>query len=776
MKRKLISLLLAAAMVLSLYPSLNLQAEAEETTAYDIVHTMDSGKIYFNSQTGTIVDAELSGEVEIPAQIQGHAVLVIGHSAFSNSNGQNPITSITLPEGLVTLEAYALSNSNKLQKIHLPNSLREIGVGCFYNSFIQEVIVPEGVKTIGAEAFSRCGSLKKAVLPDSLVNMGEYVFLNCTWLDSVKLPKNMTRIENSTFKGCEKLGSIELPASLTEIGENAFNGCKKLGSIEFPASLTEIGENAFSGCKTLKEALLPEGLVSLGSGAFYQCEALERVELPEALTVIGHYAFQNCKALPEITLPSGLLEIGAGAFASCNQFTHITLPEGLKVIGDRAFNNCDRLTGIDLPDSLEKLGSAAFGDSKEITVYENGEYLDGWYVGTKHSFPSTRVVRIKEGTVGVATDAVRLPYPYEDDSHWDIDTLYIPKSLLYIYRDAFRDINDMDCIIVDPDNPAYSSQDNILYNKDKTELIFCGRYVWLANVTFPQSLKRIGDRAFACCKYLTSISLPEGVESIGEKAFHSSTLQEIHIGSALQFIGSKAFHSCSKLERVYFAGDAPEIGEEAFHNCPKLVLYCGESAEGWTYPTWNEYPTVMLKDSELAASAFTDVPTDAYYADAVGWAVANSITNGTGNRKFEPESDCLRSQVVTFLWRAAGCQEPKVQENPFADVYDFSYFYKPVLWAVDAKITTGTHEGYFSPDQFCTRAQVVTFLWRLQGEPKAESTKNPFVDVAADTYYYEAVLWALEEGITTGTSATEFSPDETCTRAQIVTFLYRAFQ
>ena len=168
---------------------------------------------------------------------------------------------------------------------------------------------------------------------------------------------------------------------------------------------------------------------------------------------------------------------------------------------------------------------------------------------------------------------------------------------------------------------------------------------------------------------------------------------------------------------------------------------------------------------------FVDVAESAYYYDAVLWAAENGITGGVDDTHFAPNAPCTRAQIVTFLWRAAGSPEPATA-NSFADVPADSYYAKAVAWAVEQGITTGTGDGKFSPNAPCTRAQSVTFLWRSQKSPASDSV-NPFADVAAGTYYNNAVLWAAENGITGGTSATTFSPDAPCTRAQIVTFLYR---
>ena len=169
---------------------------------------------------------------------------------------------------------------------------------------------------------------------------------------------------------------------------------------------------------------------------------------------------------------------------------------------------------------------------------------------------------------------------------------------------------------------------------------------------------------------------------------------------------------------------------------------------------------------------FTDVPAGAYYADAVKWAVAEGITSGTSPTTFSPNNGCTRAQMVTFLWRAAGCPEPESDYEPFRDVPKDAYYRKAVLWAAGESITSGTSPTTFSPNATVTRAQTVTFLWRWEGEPEADQ-RSGFRDVPAGQYYSEAVSWAVEAGITNGTGTTTFSPGQTCTRAQIVTFLWR---
>ena len=194
----------------------------------------------------------------------------------------------------------------------------------------------------------------------------------------------------------------------------------------------------------------------------------------------------------------------------------------------------------------------------------------------------------------------------------------------------------------------------------------------------------------------------------------------------------------------------------------QYALVQSSQTEGWT------------AESPLPSNPFRDLKTDAFCYAPVIWAVNHDpqITNGTSPNTFSPDAACTRGQVVTFLWRAMGCPEPSNHANPFTDVSNGAYYYKAVLWANEKGITNGTSQTTFSPENPCTRAHVVTFLWRAHQMPAAGSS-NPFVDVFAGQYYTNAVLWAVSKNITNGKDSSHFGPDDPCTRGQIVTFLYR---
>lgn len=225
-------------------------------------------------------------------------------------------------------------------------------------------------------------------------------------------------------------------------------------------------------------------------------------------------------------------------------------------------------------------------------------------------------------------------------------------------------------------------------------------------------------------------------------------------------------------------GSAAKVGTNGPTYTIKAVNVSDDNGTAYYCVVSNKAGEVTSEKARLTVSgtapksAFTDVPDGAYYTDAVAWAVENNITSGTSATTFSPNATCTRAQMVTFLWRAAGSPAPKSKESAFTDVAADAYFSDAVRWAVENGITSGTSATTFSPNATCTRAQTVTFLWRSQKSP-ADGAENAFTDVAEGTYYTDAVKWAVKNSITSGTSSTTFSPNADCSRAQIVTFLYR---
>lgn len=308
----------------------------------------------------------------------------------------------------------------------------------------------------------------------------------------------------------------------------------------------------------------------------------------------------------------------------------------------------------------------------------------------------------------------------------------------------------------------------------------------ISDISIPNTVTDIGIVAFLECENMQTITIPGSVKNIGSAAFQQSGIKSVVLPNGLKSINYCMFLGCRDLESVTIPGTVTSVGWRAFDICNNLKnVYFGGSQAQWRSVNVEEYNDVLGKAAMhydyrypdtptpvTPATGFVDVASDAFYANAVKWAVENGITTGVGNNRFDPNGQCTRGQVVTFLWRAAG--KPTVSANvSFSDVQPGAFYYEAVKWAVANGITTGVGGNRFAPNDTCTRGQVVTFLHRAKNSPSVSSVSS-FTDVPATAFYYNAVNWAVENGITSGVGNNRFAPNDTCTRGQVVTFLYRA--
>lgn len=282
----------------------------------------------------------------------------------------------------------------------------------------------------------------------------------------------------------------------------------------------------------------------------------------------------------------------------------------------------------------------------------------------------------------------------------------------------------------------------------------------LTSVTIPGNVISIGEGSFQSCYGLTSVTILDGVTNIEEQVFDMcSNLTSVTIPDSITIIGSAAFCTNGSISDIYYNGSETQWN----------AIYIGTNNDfsnatiHYNSSIVNPTPTPTTS----TVGSFSDVKTTDYFADPVKWAIDRNITAGTTNTTFSPNQTCTTAQILTFLWRAKGEPAPTVA-NPFSDVSTGDYYYKAALWAYENGLVSGSSFGGNSP---CTRAQTVTYQWKLAGSPAAPAAN--FSDVSASADYATAVAWAVQKGVTAGTSDTTFSPSDTCTRGQIVTFLYR---
>jgi len=354
---------------------------------------------------------------------------------------------------------------------------------------------------------------------------------------------------------------------------------------------------------------------------------------------------------------------------------------------------------------------------------------------------------------------------------------------------------------------AYSTNIRIELLYDNSKSIFSGTYVLgdtYDNSNGPCHIMLIDSPyEFGITTYFNESTHPFGEKSF---IFNNKCKQNIHYPittiSKVDAICDKDGHSeeikCSLCKTLIKKSEnIPALNHKYVNSCDTSCNVCGATRK--ITHTFGEYvynnDATVEKDGTKTRtcsvcgqketvtaigtkwkSSFTDIKTKDFYYKPTLWAVANGITSGTSKTTFSPEEPCTRGQVVTFLWRAAGCPEPTSTTMPFTDVGSKAFYRKAVLWAVEQGITSGTSATTFGPNETCTRGQIATFLWRAKGKPTPKSSNMPFVDVSAKNFAYKAVLWAVENKITSGTSKTTFAPSDPCTRGQIVTFLYRAYK
>ena len=458
--------------------------------------------------------------------------------------------------------------------------------------------------------------------------------------------------------------------------------------------------------------------------------------------------------IKSVVVESGVLNVGSRAFYHCDKLTSVTLSEGIDSIGNSAFEGCVSLRSIDLLDSLEYICDSSF---------EGCTALESVVIPEK-------VIEIREQAFAGCTN---------------LTEVYFPDGLKDIKSGAFEDCHKLKSVTI-PDNAWMSGS-----------YIFARCYS-LESVKLSARQGTIGNNTFLDCTNLKSLTIGKNFSSAGEYAFGldiNGLYDSVSYGAVpylndVYYAGSPAewtnVEYCKEnfqLARIHYydTGSNHKYTDTVYPaSCTSTgriehVCTCGIKYTEYLCELGHEFVDNVCVRCGASASTdgFTDISSDKYYFDAINWAVGSGITLGTTESTFSPNDVCTRAQIVTFLWRAAGRPVYNDGVLQFVDVPQSAYYYNAVKWAERNNITVGTDSTHFSPNATCTRAQIVTLLMRANRFTD-DAPKVDFVDVTDGSYYYKAVCWATKYGVTLGTDATHFSPNAGCTRAQVVTFLYRA--
>ena len=759
---------------------------------------------------------------QIKRVVFGEGVTGVYQEIFS---GYEALEEVIFSDTVNEIRRSTFINCSNLKHIEFGTGLKTIGENAFQHSGIESLVLPEGLESIGSYAFSGCANLKSLTVPASVTQWGNNVFTSCDALEELILEDGLTTLGYSAFNHLDNLKTVNIPGSLKTIPKMAFY-FSDIETLNIAEGVEVIEDESFAYCKQLKEIHLPNTITEIMDDAFRDCNSVETIYFygteaqwngieigtsndcltggwwgsPNIQFADENGCFHKNTAVVSAVLPtcseSGLTE--GLVCADCGKV--LTERKVIPATDDHSYRSgkctvCGKADPDYVPvtptPTITPTVTPTVTPTPPPTVTPTPEVKPGinGTIGTNCTWSfneETATLTISgEGKMGgymLNVNAKKTDAPWFG-GHGSVNTGYgdfSSKIHEIVLEDGITGIG-----------PA----------------AFAGlKYVH--TVTLPSTLESIDDNVFAYCSRLTNITLPEGLTELGSNAFEGCGLQEITIPGTVQEIPFAAFFDCGGLQFVTIEEGVTTIGTNAFSknyvltelNLPATLTTIKGSDTfygannlmqvnfGGTREVWK---AVEMSDSvrtQLEAvihygdivpetppapieNPFTDVGDGDWYYTPVMWAVNEGVTGGKTPNSFAPNDSCTRAQVVTFLYAAAGKPAVKTADNPFTDVSESDWFYAPVMWAVENGITGGKTPTSFAPNETCTRAQVVTFLYAAADKPAVE-VYSPFTDVADTDWYAAPVIWAVENGITGGTSPTTFGPNNDCTRAAVVTFLY----
>lgn len=625
--------------------------------------------------------------------------------------------------------------------------------------------------------------IQSAVIESGVQSISGGAFSGCTALEKVSISDTVAQIDLNAFDGCTALAEFEVAAdnkAFSSDGGMLFSAGKKLlrcpvgksADYAVPSGTVAIAGGAFKDCSKLESLVIPDSVISIGKSAFENCAALKRITLPKSITKLEALTFSGCATLAEIALPDGVKTLGEKVFSGCAALKSVKIPAEVTVIPTEAFSGCSSLESITIPKSVSHINERAFDG---CTALKKVDYLGS----------DTDWSQVTKETGNNALGNAEKSFTRTDHEHKYTDTVIPPTC-------TERGCTVHLCSCGDKREDSYTPP--LGHNYKGGICVRCGildpnkdiphKHDFIPIVTKPTCLTE-GFTTYACS--CGECYTKDYVSAVG----HKTQLQNAKAAGCMTggYTGDEVCTVCGKVFKqgsvIFALGHDPQPARVKAPTCTEsgytgdlICMRCGDMTQiGKTvaaagHKFFGGVCSVCGTKGAEAVPEFDDVKPGAFYFDAVQWAVENGITNGTGKNTFSPNDVCSRYQIVMFLWRAAGQPEAKAAVS-FADVKPGDIFYEAVQWAVERGITKGTSSTSFSPYAPCTRGQIVTFLYRSAGSPKVSGACN-FSDVSSGSFCHDAVIWASSEGITNGTSAGRFSPNEGCTRAQVVTFLYRA--
>ena len=834
----------------------------------------------FNSNTGVLTISG-NGAMADYAIITENKVM---HTTAPWKAYDSDIKSVIIEPGVTKIGSHAFFMCNNLESVSIPEGVTTIEDRAFWQTSLKNITIPASVTQIGStikEVFYQCYDLESITVANgnTAYRSVDGVLYTADGTTLIQYPQNKTdkaykmideatKIDFLAFNYTQNLQTIDFNnvtafadkavygnQALQEIvlknaaslGNQAFSGNREVTSVLLKKAPTTVGESVFSSCASLANVTLPDDMKELQDGMFAFCTALKTLKFPAQLNRIGKACFDKAGLTGDLVIPASVTSIENLAFRNCFGLTSITV-EGTPTFESQgfAFQFCKNLLwmkasfnitkyfgGLGTADEyqgFEKQNSAWFtsegtqvfsdtpigketifyrwfakkvplnanggrnnGNVQEIYAFfapalNDGEtipFVERYYVGQ-----TSYIINVN------SDDFTRDGYSFKE---WTGDAAgtkpyaigkyiynYMPEEL---YAQWNKEINE-DTYFVYPTiadqtytGSGLTPEVKVTKNNQVINEGFDVTYTDNTNVGTATATVKVGDTVigtatFNIVKATPAVSItaePASLVGGGKVTLTVTGVPEegnvtVTCDNGITVDSENGTYSAVLPNRTVSYTFTANYDEST--NYTATSAKCEVSVtRRYSSPSTPVTPEPEPTPEETVR--FADVSTSAYYYDAVKWAVENGVTDGLSATTFGPYESCTRAQIVTFLWRAAGSPEPKAMSS-FTDVPASAYYAKAVAWAIENGITNGMTKTTFAPNATCTRGQSVTFLYRALKGTASGSTN--FTDVKSDAFYTDAINWAVANNVTNGTSNTTFSPNADCTRAEIVTFLYRAYQ
>ena len=407
-----------------------------ENTWDDFTYVIDGNECTIVSYHGNETN------IVVPKQIEGVQVCHIGNSAFNHSSAET----ISLPEGLLTIDSWAFNESSCLTEIVIPDSVTSIGFSAFSCSALKVCTLPASLQTLGDFAFSECHNLKTITIPSTVSSLGQFSFARCLALTKVAIPEGIVSIGDSCFSDCYHLADISLPTTVQSIGASAFKGCLLLKEFVFPEGIETITQSILEDCVRLESVTIPTSVKCIASQAFMSCQSLTTITLPSSISEIGEAAFYQCRSLTSINIPYGITTLPASIFSACEKLSTLLISDSVCNIGDYAFYHCPSLRTLTIPNSVTHIGDLAFFNCRALTIYCTKNSATEMYAINNHIYylpsdSSNHTLTLPENLTHIDSQAF--------SGLSEIERIVIPYTVSFIAPDAFE---DTDAVFIIGDN------------------------------------------------------------------------------------------------------------------------------------------------------------------------------------------------------------------------------------------------------------------------------------------------------------------------------------